>query len=52
MTVLLMLLSVAGFLGLRRPRFDLISFAVLLAVVLTVVAYEHERALYGEILVK
>jgi hypothetical protein len=47
-----MLLSVAGFLGLRRERFDLISLFLIVVVVLIVVANEHMHALYGEIRVK
>jgi hypothetical protein len=46
------MLSVAGFLGLRRERFDLISFVLIVLVVLIVTVNEHMHALYGEILVK
>lgn len=52
MTVLLMLLSVAGFIGLRKPRFDLISFSLIVVMVLFVVVSEHYHAVYGEIRVK
>ena len=52
MTMLLMLLSVAGFIGLRRPRFDLISFVLIVVMIICVVVSEHYHALYGEIRVK
>lgn len=52
MSMLLVLLSVAGFIGLRRPRFDLISFSLILVMVLVLVVVQHEQALFGEIQVK
>jgi hypothetical protein len=52
MTTLLMLLSISGFIGLRRSRFDLISFSLIVMMVIFVVASEHYHAVYGEIQVK
>lgn len=52
MTTLLGLLAIAAVLGLRRRRFDLVSFCVLGVVVLAVVVTEHQHALFGEITVQ
>ena len=52
MTALLVMLTLTSIIGLRRERFDLVSFGLIALLVLSVVVSQHIEALYGELRVK
>jgi hypothetical protein len=52
MVTLLAMLAVVAIIGLRRTRFDLVSFGLVTALVLGVVVAQHLEVIYGELRVQ